>query len=107
MRDGNEQKVDLLVPSTQTECECGPEANYPAGNDVFTALLLALPPQTWSGIKDQTLMHEMKQLISMASLPTLLQEEVNFLPILFLGIIKSHGSLFSGKWLRSSYLRYI
>jgi len=85
VRDGNEQKVDLLVPSTQTECECGPEATYPAGNDVFTALLLALPPQTWSGIKDQALMHEMKQLISMASLPTLLQEEVTLLPILFIG----------------------
>lgn len=81
VRDGSEQKVELLVPSTQTECECGPEANYPAGNDVFTVLLLALPPQTWSGIKDQALMHEMKQLISMASLPTMLQEEVTSLPI--------------------------
>ncbi|CAH2046524.1 unnamed protein product, partial [Thlaspi arvense] len=76
VRDGSEQKVDLLVPSTQVDCECGPEANYPDGNDVFTALLLALPPQTWSGIKDQALMHQMKQLISMASLPTMLQEEV-------------------------------
>ncbi|CAH8323214.1 unnamed protein product [Eruca vesicaria subsp. sativa] len=76
VRDGSEQNVDILVPSTQTNCECGPEANFPAGNDVFTVLLLALPPQTWSGIKDQALMQEMKQLISMASLPTMLQEEV-------------------------------
>ncbi|KAL0693460.1 hypothetical protein Bca4012_060640 [Brassica carinata] len=75
-RDGSEQNVNLLVPSTQTDCECGPEANYPAGNDVFTVLLLALPTQTWSGIKHQALMHEMKQLISIASLPTILQEEV-------------------------------
>nr|VDD24972.1 unnamed protein product [Brassica oleracea] len=76
VRDGSEQNVDLLVPSTQTECEYGPEATYPAGNDLFTVLLLALPPQTWSGIKDQALMNEMKQLISMAFLPTMLQEEV-------------------------------
>ncbi|KAJ0252596.1 Glutathione gamma-glutamylcysteinyltransferase 1 [Hirschfeldia incana] len=74
--DGSEQNVNLLVPSTQTDCECGPEAKYPAGNEVFTVLLLALPPQTWSGIKDQALMHEMKLLISMGSLPTMLQEEV-------------------------------
>ncbi|KAJ4878232.1 Glutathione gamma-glutamylcysteinyltransferase 1 [Raphanus sativus] len=74
--DRSEQKVDLLVPSTQNDCECGPEANYPAGNDVFTVLLLALAPHTWSGIKDQALRHEMKQLILMASLSTMLQEEL-------------------------------
>lgn len=89
VRDGSEQKVDLLVPSTQTECDCGSEANYPAGNDVFTALLLALPPQTWSGIKDQALMHEMKQLISMAALPTLLQEEVTYFYQFYFSV-KSH-----------------
>lgn len=50
---------------------------YPSGNDVFTALLLALPPQAWSGIKDQSLLQEMKQLISMVSFPTLLQQEVS------------------------------
>ncbi|KAF2576413.1 hypothetical protein F2Q70_00001990 [Brassica cretica] len=76
VRNGNEQRVDLLVPATQTDCECGPKANYPAGEDVFTVLLLALTPQTWLGITDQALMHEMKQLVSMASLPTMLQEEV-------------------------------
>ncbi|XP_010522567.1 PREDICTED: glutathione gamma-glutamylcysteinyltransferase 1 [Tarenaya hassleriana] len=79
VNDGSEQQVDLLVPSTQADptcCDCGPESVYPAGNDVFTVLLMALPPQTWSGIKEQTLVSEMKQLVSMVSLPTLLQEEV-------------------------------
>ena len=79
MRDGNGQRVGLLVPATQTDCECGPKANYPAGNDVLTVLLLALTPQPWLGIKDQALMHEMKQLVSMASLPTMLQEEVIYI----------------------------
>ncbi|XP_010542900.1 PREDICTED: glutathione gamma-glutamylcysteinyltransferase 1-like [Tarenaya hassleriana] len=79
LHDGSEQQVDLLVPSAQADpkcCDCGPESVYPAGNDVLTVLLMALPIQTWSGIKDQAVMYEMKQLVSMASLPTLLQEEV-------------------------------
>ncbi|XP_076921438.1 glutathione gamma-glutamylcysteinyltransferase 1-like isoform X1 [Bidens hawaiensis] len=77
-----EQKVDMLVPSSP-KClnSSGPELTdcigmHPASNDVLTALLLALPPQTWSGIKDETLLQEINTLVSMDSLPTLLQEEI-------------------------------
>ncbi|KAH0913649.1 hypothetical protein HID58_036970 [Brassica napus] len=79
-----------ILSETESDESCCPETcvkcikgvgedkvkTYPSGNDVFTALLLALPPQTWSGIKDQSLLQEMKQLISMVSFPTLLQQEV-------------------------------
>lgn len=78
-----EQGVDMLVPSSQTKSQCTCSSNsrnyvgfHPAGNDVLTALLLALPPQTWSGIKDEKLMQDLHDLVSAEDLPTLLQEEV-------------------------------
>lgn len=81
--DGSsEQGVDMLLSSSQMKmncCGCGPNnfiGMYPAGSDVLTALLLALPPETWSGIKDEKLVQGMYALVSIEHLPTLLQEEV-------------------------------
>ncbi|KAI3741978.1 hypothetical protein L1987_59657 [Smallanthus sonchifolius] len=76
------QHVDMLVPlSPKNLNSSSPELTnsigmHPASNDVLTALLLALPPQTWSGIKDDTLLQEIITLVSMDNLPTLLQEEI-------------------------------
>ncbi|MBA0769709.1 hypothetical protein Gotri_018411 [Gossypium trilobum] len=78
----SEQGVDVLVPSCPNKLNCcgsGPSncnGIYPAGNDVLTALLLALPPETWRGIKDEKLLNEMYSLVSTENLPILLQEEV-------------------------------
>ena len=81
--NGNsEQGVDVLVPSFLTKAACCGSGSscrmHPKGDDVLTALLLALPMDTWSGIKDEKLMQEMHRLVSTENLPTLLQEEVYF-----------------------------
>lgn len=76
----NEQGVDVLVPSSQVgDCGCSPSnciGLYPAGNDILTVLILALPSETWCGIKDEKLSQEVRSLVSTENLPTLLQEEV-------------------------------
>lgn len=91
MDGSSKQGLDVLVPSTQTKsscCGCGPSNGkklYPAANDILTALVLALPPETWSGIKDEKLIQDIHALASTESLPLLLQEEVSicsFLSIL-------------------------
>lgn len=48
----------------------------PSGDDVLTALLLALPRQTWSAVKDDRVFKEIWALVSVETLPALLQDEV-------------------------------
>ncbi|KAL7587436.1 glutathione gamma-glutamylcysteinyltransferase 1 isoform X2 [Lactuca sativa] len=67
MNGMSEQHVDMLIPSI---------GMHPASNDVLTTLLLALPPHTWSGIKDEALLHQINGLVSTETLPILLQEEI-------------------------------
>ncbi|KAM2334166.1 hypothetical protein ACFXTH_011750 [Malus domestica] len=74
---GTEERMDMLTawPKTNPGCSCAIRM-HPACNDVLTVLLLALPPGTWSGIKDDKLSKEIYHLVSTENLPTLLQEVV-------------------------------
>lgn len=80
--NGNgEQGIDMLVPSlTKHSCSSSLDScqgMHPDSNDVLTALLLALPPETWSGIKEEKVFQEIHSLISTENLPLMLQEEVS------------------------------
>ncbi|KAL2508245.1 Glutathione gamma-glutamylcysteinyltransferase 1 [Forsythia ovata] len=77
-----EQGVDMLVPLSQKDpscCSagsCGYSGMHPASNDILTALLLALPPQTWMHLKDYEVLKDISSLVSTERLPPLLQEEI-------------------------------
>ncbi|PKI38856.1 hypothetical protein CRG98_040756, partial [Punica granatum] len=81
----NEEKVDVLVPPSLVKLGCGVsngtgsgciKLQKPAGSNILTALLLALPPETWSGIKNEELLRETHGLVCTENLPPLLQEEI-------------------------------
>ncbi|XP_056689312.1 glutathione gamma-glutamylcysteinyltransferase 1 isoform X2 [Spinacia oleracea] len=81
VKDGaSQQGLQILVPMTQKKFNCCSDPScpgrHPAGNDVLTILLLALPVQTWSGIKDEMLVEDLTRLVSTEHLPALLKEEV-------------------------------
>ncbi|XP_057252218.1 glutathione gamma-glutamylcysteinyltransferase 1 isoform X3 [Beta vulgaris subsp. vulgaris] len=82
VKDGlSKHGLQILVPITQQQSNCCFDPSdcsgmHPAGNDVLTVLLLALPMQTWSGLKDKVLVQELTRLVSAEHLPTLLKEEV-------------------------------
>ncbi|KAL3531209.1 hypothetical protein ACH5RR_010531 [Cinchona calisaya] len=76
-----EQEIDMLVPSLTKHSCCYSTSEschgmHPDSKDVLTALLLALPPETWSGIKEEKVLQDMQSLISTENLPLMLQEEI-------------------------------
>ncbi|KAJ3691488.1 hypothetical protein LUZ61_020652 [Rhynchospora tenuis] len=88
----NEQGVDALLPVSSKPgwCESDPGScvvKYPASNDILTVFLLALPPSTWSGVRDQKVLDELLSLVSTNCLPELLQLEILHLgkQMLYLG----------------------
>lgn len=97
VKDGlSNQGLQILVPITNRQSNCCFDPRdclgmHPTGNDVLTVLLLALPMQTWSGIKDESLAQELTSLVSTENLPGLLKDEVSnslFIfdaPLFFLG----------------------
>lgn len=79
---GRKEGFDMLVPSSEaspSSCNsisdnCG--GLHPDSNDILTALLLALPHQTWSQIRDDKVLQDMYSLVSSETLPLMLQEEI-------------------------------
>ncbi|XP_078162066.1 glutathione gamma-glutamylcysteinyltransferase 1-like isoform X1 [Carex rostrata] len=89
---GNKQGVDALIPVSGKPGWCTSEPDncivkYPTSCDILTVLLLALPPSTWSSVRDQKVIDELLDLVSTESLPELLQLEIQHLrnQMLYLG----------------------
>uniref|UniRef100_A0ACD5VB30 Uncharacterized protein n=1 Tax=Avena sativa TaxID=4498 RepID=A0ACD5VB30_AVESA len=80
--EGNEQGVDLLLPTSLSETSPGNSnmkngvVKYPSNADILTVLLLVLHPSTWFGIKDERLKAEFQSLVSTEDLPVLLKREI-------------------------------
>ncbi|XAR61075.1 Glutathione gamma-glutamylcysteinyltransferase [Bertholletia excelsa] len=84
--NGGEEKIDVLVPFSQRNpgSITGVEVSgcckgHPSNADVLMVLLLALPLDTWSGIRNNELREEMVGLVLTENLPPLLQEEVSLI----------------------------
>ena len=92
---GNEQGVDMLVPMSPAKSSCcnsglsNCAVVHPASNDILTVLLLALPADTWVGIKDEKLSAEIHGLVSTERLPDVIQEEVRLPPFTFVSLFES------------------
>ncbi|XWS76223.1 hypothetical protein CRYUN_Cryun01aG0157100 [Craigia yunnanensis] len=83
MTDATEQRIDILIPSSQIEpsCLCDFDQNiccgmHPSIGDGLTILIFSLPKDTWLSLREGKLQAEMEGLTSVDDLPTLLQEEV-------------------------------
>ncbi|XP_019106413.1 glutathione gamma-glutamylcysteinyltransferase 3 isoform X2 [Beta vulgaris subsp. vulgaris] len=79
----SEYGAEMLVPSCQRKsgspCECGSNSSnkeHPSVVDGLTVLILALPPGTWSCLKDAKLQEDFYGVISLENLPDLLQQEI-------------------------------
>ncbi|KNA23608.1 hypothetical protein SOVF_023430 isoform A [Spinacia oleracea] len=75
--------TEMLVPScprkSGSPCECGSDTSnreHPSVVDGLTVLILALPPDTWSCLKDAKLLENFCGIISSNNLPDLLQQEI-------------------------------
>ncbi|GAB4841058.1 Glutathione gamma-glutamylcysteinyltransferase 1 [Ancistrocladus abbreviatus] len=76
-----EQGLETLIPSSPKRTSCCSATRdrsemHPAGHDVLTVLLLALPMQTWSSVQNKNIYRDFLNLVSTENLPLLLQDEV-------------------------------